>query len=363
MKSATWHYARVALAKQVLGMFISGLSNALVFFAPRRMGKTQFLIKDVLPMAQKEGWNVVYFSFLECANNPEAYFSNSLFEYIQKYFTKSKVTKLLKSVSKVGGGFLGANASVEFQSTDAASDLKLLMNEFTKHGNTLLLLDEIQALTQNKDNKYFIAALRTQLDIHKDKIKVIFTGSSREGLRQIFSQSDAPFFHFGQNLPFPKLDKDFTDHLADMYTAVLNKKLDKQALYDAFVKVGYVPQLIRSLVERLILTPNLSIAQACEELLDDTYNDRNYDTKFSACSRLDQALLILIEKGSEQLYTEEVREILAEKIGVESVTIHAIQSAVRSLKRKLIIGNQPQRGKYFIDDTTFQNWVLETDQN
>lgn len=358
MNTNRWHYARTELAKQLLGMFTSGLSNALVFFAPRRMGKTQFLIKDMQPMAQDLGWNVIYFSFLECANNPESFFCSSLKDFIQKHFTKSKMANIVKSVSKVGGGFLGANASVEFQNLDDNSELKVLISELTKHGNTLLLLDEIQALTQNKNNKYFIAALRTQLDIHKDKIKVIFTGSSREGLRQIFSQSDAPFFHFGQNLPFPQLDKNFTDHLANMYTAVVNKEIDKEALYDAFIKMGYVPQLIRSLVERLILSPTLSIEEACDELLDDTYNDRDYDAKFSACSELEQSLLFLIAEGTEKLYTKEAREKLTGKKSVDLVTIPAIQSAIRSLKRKLIIGSHPQRGKYFIDDTIFQNWIL-----
>ena len=68
-----------------------------------------------------------------------------------------------------------------------------------------------------KKNRDFIAALRTSLDINKDKIKVIFTGSSREGLRHMFSKSDAPFFHFGQNLPFPEFDQNFIEHLANIF--------------------------------------------------------------------------------------------------------------------------------------------------
>ena len=34
--------------------------------------------------------------------------------------------------------------------------------------------------------------LRTALDMYKDNIKVIFTGSSRDGLRKMFSQADTP---------------------------------------------------------------------------------------------------------------------------------------------------------------------------
>jgi len=36
-----WHFPCTELEQQVLALFVSGLSNALVFFAPRRMGKTE----------------------------------------------------------------------------------------------------------------------------------------------------------------------------------------------------------------------------------------------------------------------------------------------------------------------------------
>ena len=64
-----WHYPRTALAKQVLGMIESGLSTALVFFAPRRMGKTEFLLKDVYPLAKSKGVLPFYFSFLDVDAN------------------------------------------------------------------------------------------------------------------------------------------------------------------------------------------------------------------------------------------------------------------------------------------------------
>jgi predicted AAA+ superfamily ATPase len=65
MKVDIWHYSRSTLAKQVLGMFESGLSSALIFFAPRRMGKTEFLLKDMATAAKKNKWHVLYFSFLD----------------------------------------------------------------------------------------------------------------------------------------------------------------------------------------------------------------------------------------------------------------------------------------------------------
>ena len=65
MSQNLWHFPRTVLAQQIIGMFDSGLSNALTFFAPRRMGKTEFLLKDIKPYAEKQHWQTFYFSFLE----------------------------------------------------------------------------------------------------------------------------------------------------------------------------------------------------------------------------------------------------------------------------------------------------------
>ena len=74
--------------------------------------------------------------------------------------------------------------------------MKSIFSSLAGKGKILLLMDEVQVLTKKSTNDQFIAGFRTALDINKDLIKVIFTGSSREGLRRMFSQASAPFFHF-----------------------------------------------------------------------------------------------------------------------------------------------------------------------
>lgn len=66
-----WHYPRTALAEQVMSLFNSGLSHALTFFAPRRKGKTEFLLKDIAPLAKEQGYQVFYFSFLDSTNDTQ----------------------------------------------------------------------------------------------------------------------------------------------------------------------------------------------------------------------------------------------------------------------------------------------------
>src|SRR5713101_5881944 len=50
-----WHFARPELAQKYLQTFEIGLISAQALFAPRRMGKSEFLEQDLIPAAQKSG--------------------------------------------------------------------------------------------------------------------------------------------------------------------------------------------------------------------------------------------------------------------------------------------------------------------
>ncbi len=97
MNNDIWHYPRTTLAEQVLNMFSSGLSSALVFFAPRRMGKTEFLLKDIQPLAKKNHWHVFYFSFLDAITNPEEAFTLALIDFVAA--TGSSQWKKIEKIS------------------------------------------------------------------------------------------------------------------------------------------------------------------------------------------------------------------------------------------------------------------------
>ena len=359
-----WHYPRTALAKQVLGMFESGLSNALVFFAPRRMGKTEFLLKDMRPIAREEDWSVLYFSFLDASANAREAFTLALIEFAVEVGAV-KQEKFQKKIKKVEGGFLGIHGELEFRDPkQAQSTIKEVFSQLAKHHHkVLLLLDEVQIISQDKKNRHFVAALRTAFDINKDTIKVIFTGSSREGLRQMFSKADAPFFHFGQNLPFPELQEDFIEHLAEAFNKATCRKIETRRLWNVFVEMGRVPQLIRSLVERLVLLPDLSLQKAKEQLLADIVEDREYLTIWMTSSVLERLLLKAIVMDETELFSKTKRDLLAAQMGIDDLPTSTVQSTIRTFLRKNIIGSLAQRGAYYIDDPNFKDWIEKTVTN
>jgi uncharacterized protein len=197
------------------------------------------------------------------------------------------------------------------------------------------------------------------LDMHKETVKVIFTGSSREGLRRMFSQASAPFFHFGQNLPFPQLKRDFTDHLAAVFQHTTGRTLDPDALWRAFTEMGHVPQLARSLVERLALNPSLTIEAAKKALVQEVNYSRDYLSDWKRCSAVEQILLSMIAAfdGFEP-YSVTTRETLAKSLGVSEVPVSTVQSALRNLARRLLIFKPEGRSNYEIEDPMFREWLL-----
>ncbi|NMS64474.1 hypothetical protein HKB19_02465, partial [Vibrio parahaemolyticus] len=46
-----WHYPRTQLATFILNGMDKGLLQRVSIFAPRKRGKTQFIQKDIIPMA------------------------------------------------------------------------------------------------------------------------------------------------------------------------------------------------------------------------------------------------------------------------------------------------------------------------
>lgn len=353
MTTDPWHFSRTELAAQVLGMFNTGLSSALTFFAPRRMGKTEFLRKDIMPAAEAAGWSVFYYSFLDADASAQA-FAAAIADFVKG---DGWLSRTFGRVGKVSGGAAGISAGVEIKDA-APDDIKAVVARLAERNKrSLLLLDEVQALA-TPGQASFVAALRTALDMHKDNVKVIFTGSSREGLRRMFSQANAPFFHFGQNLSFPSLDKRFTDHLADMFRKTTTRSLDADALWQAFREMGDSPQLARALVERMALQPGVSIEAGKEALVSDINSSRNFAHDWQKCSGLERLLLKAIASGVGELYGVAHRERLAQALGVPDVGVSSVQSALRSMMRRGLVYKSEGRSNHEIEDSMFKEWLL-----
>jgi hypothetical protein len=132
-----WHYPRTDLADQYLKTLDIGLIKSLALFAQRRMGKTEFLRKDLVPAAEQAGYITIYVSLWESREDPEAV----LLDAIQKAAEGEGIIpdirrRLGRPGSKIGvganAGTVGAQASWEQGTAEARSCVEIFGAEFQK---------------------------------------------------------------------------------------------------------------------------------------------------------------------------------------------------------------------------------------
>lgn len=359
------YFPRSELAQRLLISLKDGITHALTLFAPRRMGKTQFLLNDIEPKAEEMGFNVFYFSFMEQAddNKTQQAFVYALLDFLNKIIQgKSKLIDTLKSIKSLD--ILGVGVELNEQEEQAQINVSRLLNEIAEKSEKpiLMLLDEVQELARSKGNEGLVRSLRTGLDVNQSKIKVIFTGSSTNGLKAMFNDNKAPFFHFAHALNFPHLDKSFTDFLADIYEQRTGKQLDKTAFYQTFERFHFTPLYMRAITQDMIINPDLTLDEVVEYRLSQMDEQGGIMKQWQHLSELERQLLRLIANGNSTPYSKETRLMLAEVMGVDDITSSTIQGKLRKLERNELIARNIDKTLQ-INDPHFKTWIEERTQD
>lgn len=356
------YFPRSELARRLLSSLKDGILHAITLFAPRRMGKTQFLLNDIKPNAEKMGFNVFYFSFMEKGEKELGdTFTRAMLAFLDEVDgnTANFIDKL-KSVDVLG---VGVELQDKSQAELANFSLMQIINEIAKQSKkpVLMLLDEVQELARVKNTAGLVRSLRTGLDINQNKVKVIFTGSSTNGLRAMFNDNKAPFFHFAHPLDFPHLNQDFTDFLADIYHQRTQNCIDKAEFYRLFERFHYTPLYMRSITQDMIINPDLTLEQAAEYRLSQMGEQTNSDAIWRKLSSIEQEILKAIAKGQSSLYSKEMREQFAQALGVENISSSSLQGKVRKLERAELLTRETD-GTIKISNPHFQTWIVENQE-
>ncbi|KLT71964.1 selenocysteine synthase, partial [Neisseria arctica] len=250
----------------------------------------QFLLKDIAPTAERMGFNVFYFSFMDDTGaNVAADFQTALYHFAQSIRTGSGIKSFLGSLNKIDIMGIGIGRENKAETLPKISDI--ITSIAHDNAPTLLLLDEVQELARIKDTSGLIRSLRTGLDINQNRVKTIFTGSSTNGLKAMFNNSKAPFFHFAHALDFPLLGKEFTDFLADVYQKRTGKQADKAAFYTMFKRLNHTPMYMRAVVQDMIITPELSLEEAASSRLQQLNEQHAEKGIWAELKPIEQAIL------------------------------------------------------------------------
>ena len=365
-----WHYPRTELAKRTFALIEQRLANALVLFGPRRIGKTEFLIRDLGPLAEKAGHRVVYASFWQSPLSPVATLLTALHEGQQKRGLAGQLQRLAEGFSpklKIGAKLPGvgeAGAEIDLAGLKGAppSDMLLLMDQLLgklarKTRPTVLMLDEVQELAAEAANRPLVAALRTSLDKRRDGLAAVFTGSNRDALSAMFSDKQAPFFHFATSIELEPLDRRFVVHLLAAFQRATGEKLDLAAALAAFEALHKNPFFFRKLLELLLPETKRDIPAALERFRSGLVANLGYDRLWLSLNATQRALACTLARGAQTPFGEANRAEIGRLTGAAPPTIAQTQTALRRLMRLGIVARMDGNTAYVFDDPELARWM------
>lgn len=372
MAQTDWHYPRPLLAEKYLSLFDIGLTSARGLFARRRMGKTEFLKKDFIPVAEKAGYLVVYTNLWELKMDPATALVSEFYKIIEpRGFAKIWSTlntpiniKKLKASGKIPG--LG-EGTVEADLADLKKLTGTLLMEAMssydrKKPKMVLIIDEAQVLAY-EENSHFAHALRAALDVRKDNIKVIFAGSSETTLRRMFGVASEPFYNWAPLEPFELLGKDFVVAMVDRVNKISKFPLSLNDAIDAFENLKNTPEFFRRYIEYYLSNPEEGSKTALEYTKNKVFSDKNFKRQWEGLLPADKVILYMIANGFKDLHGQIAMKQIGETLGIgHSVNKNTTQNALRRLSNKNLI-TKVEYGIYQFEDEAFADWVKHLDSD
>lgn len=358
------YFPRSDLLQNILRLLLSGANIAL--FAPRRHGKTQFVRNELLPAVHEAGWFAARVDLWRNRDNPALGLVEGL-EAIA-YATRRKRTVLstrlsLKSVRTkfktpgvdIEGEWTPADAAPPLPESSLENRLANAMHRIAGHGeHALLALDEFQALaTSGSEN--FIAAFRTVLQDLEDRLSVIFTGSSREGLNRLFQRAKAPLFRSAESVALPNMGDEFVDSRADYLAGIAGLQVDRNALKLLYPRLRHTPQFLNEIVRGMLVSGNADVPGAYRSWLEGKQQGE-YADLIANLGDVDFAVVLwLATSGETSVYTADARKAMAMLMSGKDVPpASKIQTAIRRLMQAGVVDPLGVTGSYELADQGLQ---------
>ena len=371
MAEDSWHFERAELSARVLTLLTRGPAQALTLFAPRRTGKTEFLLKDLAPLAEHRGHRVIYASFWQAPLSPLAVLLHALETSLKRGKPGDRVRSAALALAprlSLSGLASGAGMKAEIDLAELKGeppgDLLLHLDDLLERASrkrraTLLLLDEVQELARVRGNAPLVAALRTSLDKRSERLKAVFTGSSREGLAAMFSARRAPFFHFATPIELPALGAPFVDHVLGTFRKVSRRTLARRDMLRAFEKLHANPYFFRMLVETLLHDPALDVEAALGRVRERIAADLGYPGVWLGLTPVQRATVRVLAGGAGRPFSQRFRQAVGVALGEETPPAARIQAALRRLERLGLADTHT--GGWALVDPELAAWIREND--
>ncbi len=361
-----WNFKRAELALTVKKWFTEGLATSVAIIAPRRKGKTHFLLQDLSPILLAE-YTVVYTSLWKNPNNPAEGILLDVNTAIAN--NKSSIRKLITmapniSQLNISNELLGKaeivlanNPIPASQSLIAELDASIKQLITTSKKPVVLMIDEIQHLKSKPEFNDLTFTLRTLFDESKNKVKSLFTGSSRTNMHLLLNEQQAPFYQFAQVIDFPDLGDEYLAHLqknlSDSGELVALPKLRA-----AYIEFDKSPFWMQKLATSMIMD-NMPFDDCIEYTQRLIAIELNFSGIYQAMKPQDRIVFMAVA-NKEQLYSDKLRSEIERKCKVKGNNPN-IQTALDRLVGDGIISKHLRAG-YQIEKPGLRAYIdnLET---
>jgi hypothetical protein len=364
-----WHFPRPDLARAYLAALNSGVLASLTIFAPRRTGKTVFLRQDLTPAAQQAGYAVVYADLWQTRQTPGAalihalespHEPDTLAKKLKARLTPS--VKSLKGKAEIAGtsveGSIELNDDRKLAAANAALRVDEILGELTRRKPVLLLVDEAQSLGRSEEGEDVARALRTALTRYRNKLRVVFTGSSRTQLGHVFTDTRAPLYSAANPLQdFPLLDGAFVQFVASQFAAATARELDVEKANAAFEQFHRRPEPLLEVAITLMMQPHMPFEAAVALQLDKLAGAEGHETTWDVLSALERLLVREIAGNPAfKPFSRGTLAVFKERLGVGALGATQVQRALARLAGKNIVVKSP-RDAYEFENENFGTWV------
>jgi hypothetical protein len=337
--------------------------TALSLFGPRQIGKTTFITGDLSAQATSRGIQPIYVDLMAATDKLEA-INGALREAAYTLKTRRSQERV-RGVKALGVGVDFDAAPPAPTSADAGQQLQHLVADLLRQSGierVLLLLDEVQELARSKDGDVAMKAVRAVANKHKvdGRVLMLMTGSSKEGLTQLFAAHGKPSFGLAERQDFPVLGRDYVDYVVQRANEPRAKahKLKVDEFVEAFEMMGHRPADLESFVGHVTTYNIIDVVGAVPSFLKARYPVDQLESRYAAMTPLQRILLAHVAEGAVELTGQAMMKTIIAELGT-SVTPAGVRKALTSLPSDIL--SNPQRGSYVIVDPIFASWLRSRD--
>lgn len=219
-----------------------------------------------------------------------------------------------------------------------------------------LLFDEFQEMARTDGLKSPVASLRAAIDTRKSKLIPIFAGSSQGELRRMFSERDAPFFHFAYSYDLPPLDGKFVDYLLGKVGDSTSGAVNRSTAMSVFDKFDQNPLLFRTWLAATLAQPDVNSCDVIDSVLADINSEFNLQELWAKLSLEQQCILKTVANGNTRLGDEFICTIV-DAMGRD---IDSMDTSMQSEVDELVYSGILDRwnGGCQFGDPLFKAWIL-----